>query len=126
MKVRRFWLLAAGLSAALIPSLRAQVKASLVTSEDAVQPGRPFVVALRLVHQPEWHTYWVNPGTGLPTSLKWTLPSGWTAGGIQWPAPEMLKDSTGAVIGNGFEGDLLLPVEITPPSDAPAGSVQLK
>src|SRR5271155_2149581 len=115
MKVRRSWLLAALLSAAILPGLRAQVQASLVSSVDTVQAGRPFTVALRLVHQREWHTYWVNPGTGLPTSLKWTLPPGWSAGDFQWPAPEGLKDATGAVSGNGYEGDLLLPVTITPP-----------
>jgi DsbC/DsbD-like thiol-disulfide interchange protein/cytochrome c biogenesis protein CcdA len=126
MKVRRSWLLAALLSAAILPGLRAQVRASLVSSVDTVQPGRPFIVALHLVHQPEWHTYWVNPGTGLPTSLKWTLPPGWSAGDFQWPTPEVLKDATGAVSGNGYEGDLLLPVTITPPADAPPGPVQLK
>jgi thiol:disulfide interchange protein DsbD len=126
MKVRRFWLLAALLSAAILPGLRAQVQASLVSSVDTVQPGRPFTVALRLVHQREWHTYWVNPGTGLPTSLKWTLPPGWRAGDFQWPTPEVLKDVTGAVSGNGYEGDLLLPVTITPPPDASPGPIELK
>jgi thiol:disulfide interchange protein/DsbC/DsbD-like thiol-disulfide interchange protein len=126
MKVRRFFLLSALVAAGLCASLRAQVQASLVSSEAAVQPGRPFTVALRLVHQPEWHTYWVNPGTGLPTSLKWTLPPGWTAGEIQWPAPEVLKDVTGAVAGNGYQGDLLLPITLTPPADAAPGPVEIK
>ena len=125
MKVRRIFPLAALLLAALIPGLRAQVQASLVSAQDTVRPGRPFTVALRLVHQPQWHTYWVNPGTGLATSLKWTLPPGWKASEILWPTPAILKDGTGAIIGNGFQGDLLLPVTITPAADTPAGSVQL-
>src|SRR5580698_5329763 len=125
MKARRFCLLAALLSAALVPGLRAQVQASLVSAQDTVRPGRPFTVALRLVHQPEWHTYWVNPGTGLATSLKWTLPPGWKASEILWPTPEILKDGTGAIIGDGFHGDLLMPVTITPAANTPAGTVQL-
>ena len=99
-----------------------QVKASLVAAETAIQPGKAFTVALRLVHEPHWHTYWSNPGTGLPTSLEWKLPAGWTAGGIQWPAPMILKDSKANIVGNGYEGELFLPVTLTPPADLPPGT----
>jgi DsbC/DsbD-like thiol-disulfide interchange protein len=103
------------------------VKASLVAADAAVQPGQPVTVALRLVHDPHWHTYWLNPGTGLATKLEWKLPPGWKAGEIQWPAPDVLRDKTKTVIGNGYEGDLLLPVTLTPPADLKAGDkVELK
>jgi DsbC/DsbD-like thiol-disulfide interchange protein/cytochrome c biogenesis protein CcdA len=106
---------------------QSQVTASLVSADASIKPGRPIIVALRLVHQPHWHTYWVNPGTGLPTKLTWRLPLGWTAGEIQWPAPMLLSDSRGNVIGNGYDGDLLLPVTITPPADLTANtSVELQ
>jgi thiol:disulfide interchange protein/DsbC/DsbD-like thiol-disulfide interchange protein len=98
------------------------VTASLVAADASVHAGTPFTVALRLVHQPHWHTYWVNPGTGLATNLKWTLPAGWTAGDIQWPAPKLLSDTRNNVIGNGYDGDLLLPVTITPAGDLKAGT----
>src|SRR4051812_37413578 len=62
------------LAAAASPS---HVQASLVAAETSIQPGHPVTVALRFVHDPHWHTYWVNPGTGLPTSLSWKLPPGW-------------------------------------------------
>lgn len=106
---------------------RAQhVQASLVAAEQSVQPGRPLTVALRLQHDPHWHTYWLNPGTGLPTTLAWTLPAGWTAGEIQWPAPKVIVDASATVTGNGYEGDLLLPVTLTPPADlAPGATVTL-
>jgi len=100
----------------------AQVAASLVAADAAVRPGTPFTVAVHLVHQPHWHTYWVNPGTGLPTEVTWSLPPGWKAGEIQWPAPNVLLDTRGNVIGNGYEGDLLLPVTLTPPKDLAAGT----
>jgi thiol:disulfide interchange protein DsbD len=84
-------------------------------------------VALRLVHDAHWHTYWLNPGTGLVTTIAWTLPPGWKASEIQWPAPKALKDRTGTIVGNGYEGDLLLPVTLTPPADLVLGaSVTLK
>jgi DsbC/DsbD-like thiol-disulfide interchange protein/cytochrome c biogenesis protein CcdA len=109
--------------AAVPGSLHAQVAASLVASDASIKPGTPFTVALRLDHKPHWHSYWLNPGTGLPTKIVWTLPAGWTAGDIQWPAPLVLEDSRGNVIGNGYEGDLLLPVILTPPADLKAGAI---
>ena len=116
---------------ACAPLLRAatkptHVQASLVAADASVQPGRPLTVALRFVHEPHWHTYWLNPGTGLATSLKWTLPAGWTAGDIQWPAPNVLKDKAGNVVGTGYEGELFLPVTLTPPATlAPGSTVEL-
>ena len=105
----------------------ARVTATLVAADASVQPGSPVTVALRLEHAPKWHTYWLNPGTGLPTALTWKLPPGWTAGPIQWPAPRVLHDSKGNLVGQGYEGDLLLPVTLTPPKDAsPGASVTLQ
>jgi thiol:disulfide interchange protein DsbD len=105
----------------------AHVKASLVAADASIQPGRAFTVALRLEHEPHWHTYWSNPGTGLPTEIKWHLPAGWKAGEIEWPAPIILKDHTGAIVGNGYEGETFLPVTITPPANlAPGETVELK
>ena len=97
MKLPRSLLAVVVLAAAafLAPVLRAQpshVKASLVSADATVQPGHAFTVALRFVHDPHWHTYWVNPGTGLPTSLAWKLPPGWKASDILWPAPHAITD----------------------------------
>jgi thiol:disulfide interchange protein/DsbC/DsbD-like thiol-disulfide interchange protein len=102
------------------------VKASLVAAGQSVQPGQPLHVALRFVHDPHWHTYWINPGTGLATTIDWQLPPGWKAAEIQWPAPTLLKDSKGNIVGNGYEGELFLPVTLTPPADLkPGEKVQL-
>lgn len=116
------------LLAVLLPAAgEAQVKATLVSSVTSVEPGQPFQVALRLEHSGHWHTYWINPGTGLATTLDWNLPAGFTATDIRWPAPTALKDRGGNIIGNGYEGDTYLPVTITPPADlAPGTTVTLK
>ncbi|WP_231863594.1 protein-disulfide reductase DsbD family protein [Cephaloticoccus capnophilus] len=100
----------------------AQVRASLIAEVEHIQPGQPFYAALRLEHQGHWHTYWVNPGTGLATSIEWELPEGFTAGEIEWPAPTVLRDRQGEIIGNGYEGEVLLPVKITPPENLERGS----
>ena len=125
MKPFRLFSLCALALAALLPlshAAESHVKASLVSADSWITPGQPITVALRFVHDPHWHTYWSNPGTGLPTSLAWKLPPGWTAGEIQWPAPHLLKDANGGIIGNGYEGDLLLPVTLTPPADLKPGT----
>lgn len=84
----------------------------LVHAPDGVAPGRTVWVGLRLTHQPEWHTYWKNPGdSGLPTTLKWQLPAGVTAGEIVWPAPK--KIPFGPLANYGYEGTALLPVPLT-------------
>jgi len=127
MRPSRFLPFGAALFSLAFAVARGQVTASLVAADASIQPGRPFTVALRLVHQAPWHTYWVNPGTGLPTAIAWTLPAGWKAGEIQWPAPQVLVDTTNEVSGSGYHGDLLLPVTLTPPAGLAAGTaVELK
>ncbi|HVZ64060.1 MAG TPA: thioredoxin family protein [Lacunisphaera sp.] len=103
------------------------VSAQLVTDAKAIQAGQPFTVALRLEHEPHWHSYWLNAGTGYPSSLTWTLPPGFTAGDIQWPTPHVVIDTSGKITGNGYTGEVWLLVEITPPATLAAGTpVNLK
>lgn len=109
------------------PVRKGAVAAELVAAEASIQPGRPFWVALRLDHDPHWHTYWIQAGTGYPTSIAWTLPAGFTAGPIVWPAPSAVKDTSGTVTGNGYEGRVHLFVRVTPPADlAPGGTAVLR
>ena len=91
------------------------VTAQLISETTAVAAGKPFLVALHLHMDNDWHTYWINPGdAGLATSIKWTLPPGFTAGPIQWPVPEIHK--MGPLTTYGYAGDVYLLTTITPPS----------
>ena len=37
---------------------------------------------------PKWHTYWLNPGdSGLPTSVEWNLPEGFSVSELEFPTP---------------------------------------
>ena len=98
------------------------VGAQLVSDAAVIEAGQPFTVALRLQHDPHWHSYWIAPGTGYPTSLTWTLPAGFSAGEIQWPTPHIVKDTTGKITGNGYENEVFLLVEITPPATLATGT----
>jgi thiol:disulfide interchange protein DsbD len=98
----------------------------LVPETTAAAPGSTLYVALRQVITPGWHTYWRNPGdAGQPTSLTWTLPSGWSAGDIVWPAPE--QDLTGPIMNYVLTGEVYLPVPVAVPASAkPGDTVTLK
>ena len=74
-------------SAVAAPVVKTQhVEAELVSAEASAQPGKPVTLGLKLRMEPEWHTYWKNPGdSGLPTRIQWQLPPGWKAGEIEWP-----------------------------------------
>ena len=119
------WVMGGALQARAVRNGAVQVE--LVARQAAVQPGQPFWVALRVEHDAPWHTYWLNAGTGYPTSLAWALPEGFSAGPIVWPAPHTVKDTAGNVTGNGYEGTVHLFVQITPPATLAVGStVQLR
>ncbi|MFN4087722.1 MAG: protein-disulfide reductase DsbD family protein [Alphaproteobacteria bacterium] len=95
-------------------------EAQLVAERDAV-PGETLRLGLRLRHEPKWHSYWSNPGdSGLPTEIDWSLPEGWRAGEIEWPAPHRLP--SGPFVNYGFKGEFVLPVAVTVPADAQPGS----
>ena len=91
------------------------VNASLIAGDVIHAPNAMIWTGLRMRHQPGWHTYWKNPGdAGMPTRIEWTLPDGWSAGGILWPAPQRIP--AGALASYGYDGDLVLPIKLFPPS----------
>ena len=101
------------------------VEAQLVTEKAAAKPGSTLVVGLRLRMEPQWHTYWKNPGdSGLPTKIKWTLPAGWKSGDIQWPYPQKLP--VGPLMNYGYEDEVILLTDISIPADAAPGKADLK
>jgi thiol:disulfide interchange protein DsbD len=113
------WAMAAGAGAA--PPSSKHVQVQLVPEVESIRPGQPFTVGLQLRMDPEWHTYWKNPGdSGLPTRLTWTLPEGFQAGPIQWPYPGTFTQ--GPVTSYGYAGEVLLAVAITPPPALAVGT----
>ena len=96
-------------------------KATILLEKSSVAPGQPVRGAIRLVMDEGWHTYWKNAGdVGLPTEVTWTLPTGWTAGPLQWPAPEYLD--TSGLISYAYEHEVLLPFELKPSGPEAAGA----
>jgi thiol:disulfide interchange protein/DsbC/DsbD-like thiol-disulfide interchange protein len=122
-------MLAASLSAASAQGFRTPpdlVRASLIAEPVAVAGAQPFTLAVRMQVKPGWHVYWRNPGdSGLPPEVTWTLPAGFNAGAIRWPAPERIAIAT--LMNYGYEGEVTLLVPVTPPPSLdPADPVQIQ
>lgn len=113
-------LMLAGLS--LASPLLADVKsghatAGLVAGTASYRPGVAVPVAIRLTMDPDWHSYWINPGeAGVPLKALWTLPEGWRAGELRQPLPKRFM--TGELAGFGYEGEALFLVDLIPPATA--------
>ena len=100
--------------------------AELVARDASIAPGATTYVAVRQKIDKGWHTYWRNSGdSGQATTVAWTLPPGWKAGDIVWPAPE--RQPTGPLMNYGYKDEVLLPIPVTAPAGARAGeTVTLK
>ncbi|MEE2025511.1 protein-disulfide reductase DsbD family protein [Alkalimonas mucilaginosa] len=92
------------------------IQVELVSSHQTVSPGQTFMLALHLLPQEHWHTYWQNPGdSGMPTQIRWQLPEGVTVSDIQWPAPQAF--SIPPLMNYGFEGSTVLLSKVTLPAN---------
>lgn len=96
-------------------------KAVLVYDKLGVQPGgsQPagrIGVLFRI--EPGWHIYWRNPGdAGIPTSISWELPDGFSTGPLIWPAPEKFAE-LGGLSTNGYDDETLLFAQLYSPARA--------
>lgn len=96
------------------------LKIQLVSEQSAIVPGQPFTVGLWLEHDRGSHTYWRFPGiVGVPTQMKWQLPRGWKAGELIYPEPE--RTLMFQIKAQGFDRDVMLRTQITPPANLKVG-----
>ncbi len=103
-----------------LPGGAPQSVAEMTAEVESIAPGSTFTVALKLAHPDEWHSYYQNSGgVELPPSIKWTLPQGFSAGPIQWPAPQV-KDG---FFGKSFvyAGSPVFLTDITAPASLAVG-----
>ncbi len=96
------------------------ISVEVLPETDTIAASKPFAVAVRVKHLDGWHSYWKNSGeSGLPLSLTWKLPEGFTAAEPEWPAPHRLD--LDSIITYTMEGEATLMVNITPPATITAG-----
>jgi thiol:disulfide interchange protein DsbD len=89
--------------------------AELVSEFSTVTPGEPFTLGLMVKLDPEWHSYWVNPGdAGLGTTIKWDDTKGATISDVIYPAPHYIP--TPPLASYGYEKEVMLLLDVTPPA----------
>jgi DsbC/DsbD-like thiol-disulfide interchange protein len=79
-----------GTSSTACANPHAQV--SLLSETDQPRPGSTFLVGIRIVPAPGWHSYWSNPGdSGIAPTIQWKAIPGVRFGPLLHPAPTLLK-----------------------------------
>jgi thiol:disulfide interchange protein len=101
------------------------VTVTLVSEYRSLRPGTPVSLGLRFEPAEHWHVYWRNPGdSGEAPSVDWSLPPGFDASALSWPAPERIV--IGSIVNYAYPEPVLLPVTIhTPDRIATPDRVQL-
>jgi len=95
------------------------VIARLMPSEVAA-PGTTTQVGIHLDQQDEWHTYWKTPGDiGLPTTIQWYLPEGWSVDTFMQPVP--LRFEAENLISFGYDDQVLHIAPVTIPEGTAPG-----
>lgn len=99
------------------------VVARLVGETLAVRAGETARLGLHLEQAPGWHTYWKSPGDiGLPTSIQWALPEGWSAQPHAYPTP--VRFDVQNIVSYGYDNEVLLISEVAvPPAAVPGPAV---
>ncbi len=98
-----------------------QARSNAITPELAVNaravPGGRAELAIFMRVRPGWHGYWLNPGdAGLPMSVEWELPDGWTVGPLRYPVPHRLLVS--GIVNYVFESDYAVLTTLAVPTGA--------
>ena len=100
-------------------------RVELIAKENAATPGAQLLLGVHFILEPGWHIYWLNPGdSGQPPSFQWQLPSGFTAGDVEWPRPERLQSSS-QIVDYGYHDNVLLMVPVRVPGAISGPTVAL-
>ncbi len=112
------------LSTAALAQSGPNTRVTLVPEQFAVTPGSTVLVGIHFQLEPGWHIYWQNPGdSGEPLKAEWRFPYGYSAGPIEWPAPERMTNIAG--VDYGYENEVTLLTRLKVPESARTGATFL-
>ena len=98
--------------------------AELTTLAPSINPGGTLQAGLVLTLEEHWHVYWHNAGdSGNPPKVTWTLPPGFTAGPMQFPAPSRLP--LGPLMDFGYEDTAAFPILLHADKSVKPGPIHL-
>ncbi|MEO7655622.1 MAG: protein-disulfide reductase DsbD domain-containing protein, partial [Sphingomicrobium sp.] len=98
-----------------------EARANAITPELVVNaravPGGRAELAIFMRVRAGWHGYWLNPGdAGLPMSVEWELPAGWTVETFRYPVPHRLLVS--GIVNYVYESDYAVLTTLAVPAGA--------
>jgi thiol:disulfide interchange protein DsbD len=89
---------------------------SLLVPPAEIYPDQTFTAGLDFKLEDGWHVYWINAGdSGEPPAISWKLPSGITAGAMQFPPPKRLP--LGPLMDFGYENEVVFPIPMRVAAD---------
>ena len=94
-----------------------------LVAEQASVPaaGGRITTGFFLQPDPGWHAYWLNPGdAGKAPSMDWTLPDGFVAGDLRFPAPHVIPFHDFNTYG--FDEAILLLADVEVPAGLERGT----
>lgn len=101
------------------------VSIRLVPEFSHATPGEKLTIAIEQTIQPNWHTYWANPGdSGEAMKITWTLPDGVTASDLEWPVPERIP--FGPLLNFGYNNRAIMLSGITADADYKNAEIPVK
>jgi len=101
------------------------LEAQLVRQTDSAAPGSTVYIAVVQDIDPDWHTYWTNPGdVGQATDFDWGPPPGVQIGEPAWPLPRRILTLAGQdrFSSYAYEGRVVTPVPVAVPALAQVGT----
>ena len=107
------------------PVRTGHLEAELVRQTQWAAPGSTVYLAVVQDIDPDWHTYWINPGdVGQATHFDWTVAPGIGIGTPIWPVPSRILTVAGQdrFSSYAYERRVMTPVAVTVPGFARVGS----
>lgn len=96
-------------------------KARLIAEHTTLAPGQTAYLGFTFDIDPGWHLYWDGAGdTGMPVHVEMTLPPGFRAGDLLWPAPKR-HISPGDLLDYIYEERVTLLLPVAVPENAAPG-----
>ncbi|MBN1403533.1 MAG: thioredoxin family protein [Opitutales bacterium] len=89
------------------------VGVELVSTQDSVKSGDSVLLALRMVHDEGWHSYWISSTTGYPTTIEFEGMAETVPSFIYWPTPRVYVQSH--IVDYVYEGEVLIPILVQAP-----------
>ncbi|MDF1815799.1 MAG: cytochrome c biogenesis protein CcdA [Verrucomicrobiales bacterium] len=99
------------------------ISLTLRSDRPTAAPGDTVAIVLKMDHNPGWNSYWLNPGTGMPTTLNWTVPEGYKTGETLWPIPKVKPSDLGT--SHVYIDDIYIVTPLKIPENATPGEVEI-